>query len=58
MRFFNLPDLGEGIPEADIVEWHIQEGDHVTEDQIIVSVEMAKAIVEVPSPITAEVIKL
>ena len=58
MKFFNLPDLGEGIPEADIVEWHIQEGDHVTEDQIIVSVETAKAIVEVPSPVTAEVARL
>ncbi|UYM18571.1 dihydrolipoamide acetyltransferase family protein [Endozoicomonas euniceicola] len=58
MKFFNLPDLGEGIPEADIVEWHIQEGDHVKEDQIIVSVETAKAIVEVPSPVTAEVARL
>lgn len=50
MRYFNLPDLGEGIPEADIVEWHIKEGDTVKEDQIIVSVETAKAIVEVPAP--------
>ncbi|AMO58703.1 branched-chain alpha-keto acid dehydrogenase subunit E2 [Endozoicomonas montiporae] len=58
MKFFNLPDLGEGIPEADIVEWHIQEGEHVKEDQIIVSVETAKAIVEVPSPVTAEVARL
>ena len=58
MKFFNLPDLGEGIPEADIVEWHIQEGDHVKEDQIIVSVETAKAVVEVPSPVTAEVARL
>ena len=58
MKFFNLPDLGEGIPEADIVEWYIQEGDFVVEDQIIVSVETAKAIVEVPSPVTAEVARL
>lgn len=58
MKFFNLPDLGEGIPEADIVEWHIKEGDFVTEDQVIVSVETAKAIVEVPSPVTAEVVRL
>ncbi|WP_062264172.1 dihydrolipoamide acetyltransferase family protein [Endozoicomonas arenosclerae] len=58
MKFFNLPDLGEGIPEADIVEWHIQEGDSVTEDQIIVSVETAKAIVEVPSPATGVIAKL
>ena len=58
MKFFYLPDLGEGIPEADIVEWHIQEGDFVTEDQIIVSVETAKAIVEVPSPVTAQIARL
>ncbi|WP_257280337.1 dihydrolipoamide acetyltransferase family protein [Endozoicomonas sp. ISHI1] len=58
MKFFNLPDLGEGIPEADIVEWHIEKGDSVTEDQIIVSVETAKAIVDVPSPISGVVAKL
>ena len=58
MKFFNLPDLGEGIPEADIVEWHIRAGDKVEEDQIIVSVETAKAIVEVPSPVTGEVARL
>ena len=50
MRFFNLPDLGEGIPEADIVQWHIQEGDSIKEDQPMVSLETAKAIVEVPAP--------
>ena len=58
MRFFNLPDLGEGIPEADIVEWHIKEGDTVKEDQIIVSVETAKAIVEVPAPCDGVIAKL
>ena len=58
MKFFNLPDLGEGIPEADIVKWHIQEGDSVTEDQVIVSVETAKAVVEVPSPVTGVVARL
>ncbi len=58
MKFFNLPDLGEGIPEADIVEWHITEGDQVKEDQIIVSVETAKAVVEVPSPVTGTVARL
>ena len=58
MKFFNLPDLGEGIPEADIVTWHVAEGDEVNEDQIIVSVETAKAVVEVPSPVTGVVAKL
>ena len=50
MKYFKLPDLGEGLPEAEIVEWHIKEGDEVKVDQIMVSVETAKAIVEVPSP--------
>lgn len=50
MRYFKLPDLGEGLQEAEIVEWHIQPGDEVGVDQVIVSVETAKAIVEVPSP--------
>ena len=58
MRYFNLPDLGEGIPEADIVEWHIKEGDTVKEDQIMVSVETAKAIVEVPAPCSGVIAKL
>jgi pyruvate dehydrogenase E2 component (dihydrolipoamide acetyltransferase) len=50
MKYFKLPDLGEGLPEAEILEWHIAEGDSVTTDQIIVSVETAKAIIQVPSP--------
>jgi len=50
MRYFKLPDLGEGLTEADIVEWYVKPGDIVKEDQIIVAVETAKAIVEVPSP--------
>lgn len=50
MKFFKLPDLGEGLPEADIVEWHVKEGESVTLDQPLVSVETAKAIIEIPSP--------
>ena len=50
MKYFKLPDLGEGLPEAEIVEWHVSEGDTVEVDQILVAVETAKAIVEVPSP--------
>ncbi len=50
MKYFKLPDLGEGLQEAEIVEWHISPGDTVAVDQIIVSVETAKAIVDVPSP--------
>jgi len=50
MTTFNLPDLGEGLPEAEIVNWHVKVGDHVQLDQPMVSVETAKAVVEVPSP--------
>src|SRR5262245_29308325 len=49
---FNLPDLGEGLPEAEIVAWPIKEGDRIKLDQPMVSVETAKAVVEVPSPYT------
>ena len=49
-RTFLLPDLGEGLTEADIVRWLVGEGDTVVVDQGIVEVETAKSIVEVPSP--------
>ena len=58
MKTFNLPDLGEGLPEAEIVTWHVQEGDEVVLDQPMLSVETAKAVVEVPSPFTGRVAKL
>jgi len=50
MPQFLLPDLGEGLEEAEIVTWHVNEGDHVVVDQPLVSVETDKAVVEVPSP--------
>jgi len=50
MKIFKLPDLGEGMQEAEIVEWHVKEGDEVRADQPLVSMETDKAIVEVPSP--------
>jgi 2-oxoisovalerate dehydrogenase E2 component (dihydrolipoyl transacylase) len=50
MKIFKLPDLGEGLVEAEIVEWHVKAGDEVAEDQLLVSVETAKAIVDIPSP--------
>jgi len=49
---FRLPDLGEGLSEAEIVRWHVKVGDSVTVDQPMVSVETAKAVVEVPSPVS------
>jgi len=50
MRRFNLPDLGEGLQEAEIVRWHVAVGDTVSVDQPMVAMETAKAVVEVPSP--------
>ena len=50
MKYFKLPDLGEGLPEAEIVTWHIKAGDAIKTDQLMVEVETAKAIVEIPSP--------
>ena len=50
MTIFNLPDLGEGLPDAEISEWHVKVGDEVKIDQPLVSMETAKAVVEVPSP--------
>ncbi|NND81025.1 MAG: 2-oxo acid dehydrogenase subunit E2 [Gammaproteobacteria bacterium] len=50
MKIFNLPDLGEGLPDAEILEWHVSPGDEVTEGQTLVSVETAKAVIDIPSP--------
>ena len=50
MQVFLLPDLGEGLTEAEIVEWKVKPGDTVTIDQVVVEVETAKASVEVPCP--------
>jgi 2-oxoisovalerate dehydrogenase E2 component (dihydrolipoyl transacylase) len=58
MSIFRLPDLGEGLAEAEIVEWHVSVGDHVRVDQPMVSVETAKAVVEVPAPFSGTVTAL
>ncbi len=55
---FNLPDLGEGLPDATIVEWFVKEGDVIRLDEPLVSMETAKAVVEVPSPVSGKVLKL
>lgn len=52
---FRLPDLGEGLPEAEIVQWLVAEGDEVTLNQPIAEVETAKAVVELPSPFAGTV---
>jgi pyruvate dehydrogenase E2 component (dihydrolipoamide acetyltransferase) len=55
---FKLPDLGEGLTEAEILEWKVSVGDTVTIDQIIVEVETAKAAVDVPIPVAGTVTEL
>lgn len=58
MTIFNLPDLGEGLPDAEIHEWFVKEGDTVKTDQPLVSMETAKAVVDVPSPQDGIIAKL
>ena len=55
---FVLPDIGEGLVEAEIVRWHVSVGDEVADDQVLVEVETAKAVVELPSPFSGTVLKL
>ncbi|MFH8249743.1 dihydrolipoamide acetyltransferase family protein [Microbacterium sp. B2969] len=55
---FRLPDLGEGLPEAELVQWLVAEGDTVTLNQTIAEVETAKAVVELPSPFAGVISKL
>ncbi len=55
MTIFNLPDLGEGLAEAEIVRWHVNVGDTVAVDQPMLAVETAKAVVEVPAPFSGVV---
>lgn len=58
IKAFYLPDLGEGLPDAEIVEWHVKVGDIVRLDEPMVSMETAKAVVEVPAPFSGKVVKL
>lgn len=55
---FILPDLGEGLVEATIVEWKVAVGDEVTIDQLVVEVESAKSVVELPTPYAGRVTAL
>ncbi|HIF17549.1 MAG TPA: 2-oxo acid dehydrogenase subunit E2 [Cycloclasticus sp.] len=58
MNIFHLPDLGEGLPDADIVEWHVKVGDIISANDPLVSVETAKAIIDIPSPVSGTVTHL
>jgi 2-oxoisovalerate dehydrogenase E2 component (dihydrolipoyl transacylase) len=55
---FRLPDVGEGLTEADIVSWRVKPGDRVTLNQLIVEIETAKSLVELPSPFDGVVTRL
>lgn len=57
-KSFLLPDLGEGLPDATVVEWFVKVGDTIKLDEPLVSMETAKAVVEVPSPVSGKVLKL
>lgn len=58
MHQFMLPDLGEGLEEAEIVTWYVNEGDHVVTDQPLLAVETDKAVVEIPSPSSGRIARL
>ena len=58
MKVFKLPDLGEGLTDAEIVAWHVTPGDHVVRDQPLVSVETDKAVVDIPAPWSGDVARL
>ena len=58
VKTFHLPDLGEGLPDATIVEWLVKEGATVRLDDPLVSMETAKAVVEVPSPYSGKLVKM
>ncbi|GAB2458905.1 dihydrolipoamide acetyltransferase family protein [Jatrophihabitans fulvus] len=49
-QIFNMPDVGEGLTEAEVVTWHVQVGDEVSVNQTLIEVETAKAVVDLPSP--------
>ncbi len=58
LKQFKLPDVGEGLTEADIVKWHVQPGDAVEVNQTILEIETAKAMVELPCPFEGTVTEL
>ena len=58
VREFTLPDVGEGVAEGELLEWHVEPGDTVSEDQVVADVETDKAVVDVPSPVNGTVREL
>src|SRR5215475_2826835 len=57
-RVIKLPDVGEGVAEAELVEWHVEVGQSVLEDQLLAAVMTDKATVEIPSPVAGTVVAL
>src|SRR4051794_22456133 len=55
---FNLPDVGEGLTEAEIVSWKVRAGDTVAVNDVICEIETAKSLVELPSPFAGTVTEL
>ena len=55
---FNLPDIGSGLQEAEIVSWLVEVGDEVTTDQVLCEVETEKSVVEIPVPCAGIVLEL
>ncbi len=58
IHVIKMPDIGEGIAEVELVEWHVQPGDAVVEDQVLADVMTDKATVEIPSPVHGKVLEL
>lgn len=58
METFYLPDLGEGLPDAIIVEWHVKVGEEVKMDQTLVTLESAKSTVDIPASFNGKIMKL
>src|SRR5256885_7328073 len=58
IKRFNLPDVGEGLTEAEILAWSVKVGDLVKVNQILVEIETAKAAVELPSPWAGKIVEL
>jgi pyruvate dehydrogenase E2 component (dihydrolipoamide acetyltransferase) len=58
MQEFKLPDLGEGMQEAEVVEWLVKPGDTIKLDQTMLKVETDKAVVEIPSPVAGRVAEI
>jgi len=58
MKQFKLPDVGEGLTEAEIVSWKVKPGDTVKVNEIVVEIETAKSLVELPSPYAGVVTEL